>query len=272
VSADWAQRRRQTLAVMRMELVRGLSLRRNLWMVLLAFAPAFIILMHALHDRTHSLEEERIALAVCVQLFYVRCGIFFGCLGLAMRLIRGEVAEKTVHYPLLAPVRRELLVVGKFLAATVSAVVLFGGGVLTCFALMYGHFEAGRAFASGGEGLAQLGGYLLVTVLASLGYLSVLLLLSLVFKNPIVPAAILVVWEGINGFLPAWLKHLSVIFYLKPLFPVQLPGRGFELFFGVMTELLSPPVAVTGLLLFSALALAVSCWRVRQLEVSYSSD
>jgi ABC-type transport system involved in multi-copper enzyme maturation permease subunit len=273
VSAAWAQRGRQALTVMRLELGRGLSLRRGFWLLLLAFAPAFIIFMHAIEDagHTHSLEEETIILAVMIQLYYVRCGIFFGCLGLAMRLIRGEVAEKTVHYPLLAPLRREVLLIGKFAAAAVSAIATFGTAVLVSFTLLYAHFEAGRSFVWEGPGLGHLEWYLLVAVLASLGYLAVLLLLSLLFKNPIIPAGVLVVWEGINGFLPVWLKHFSVTFYLKPLFPVELPVRGLDLFM-VVAEPTSTWVAVTGLLVFSALALAAACWRVRRLEVSYSTD
>ncbi len=54
---------------------------------------------------------------------------------------------------------------------------------------------------------------------------AVFLAMSLLFKNPIVPAVVLLFWEGINGVLPVWLKRLSVTYYLKPLFPVDLPAR-----------------------------------------------
>lgn len=267
----WTLRRRQMLALMGQEMARGLSLRRGLWLLVLAFAPTFIILMHAIHDNSHSLEDETLILGVIIQLYYVRCGIFVGCLGLAMRLIRGEMSEKTLHYPLLAPLRREVLMVGKFLAAALTAILTFGGAVLASFLLMYAHFDAGRAFLKEGGGWGHLGWYLLVTVLGCLGYLSVLLALSLTFKNPVVPAALFIVWEGINAFLPAGLKHFSVTFYLKPLFPVQLPMRGLDLL-TVMAEPTPVWLAVAGLLVFTAMVLAVACWRVRTLEISYSSD
>jgi ABC-type transport system involved in multi-copper enzyme maturation permease subunit len=267
----WDQRRRQVLTVLRQELGRGLSLRRSLWLLALAFAPTFIIFMHAVHDGTHGLDDETVILGVIIQLYYVRCGIFFGCLGLAMRLVRGEVAERTLHYPLLAPVRREVLMVGKFLAAALSAVLIFGGAVLASFLLLYLHFEAGAGFLRDGGGWWHLGSYLAVTVLACLGYLAVLLALSLLFKNPVVPAALFVVWEGINAFVPVWLKHVSVTFYLKPLFPVQLPLQGLDLL-TVVAEPLPVWLAVTGLLAFTAAVLAFACWRVRTLEISYSTD
>ncbi|HEX6738669.1 MAG TPA: ABC transporter permease [Vicinamibacteria bacterium] len=267
----WEQRGRQVLAVMRQEMGRGLSLRRSLWLLALAFAPTFIILMHSIHDRNHGLDEETVILSVILQLYYVRCGIFFGCLGLAMRLVRGEMAERTLHYPLLAPVRREVLMVGKFLAAALSAMLIFGSAVLASFLLMYLHFDAGSAFLREGGGWSHLGWYLAVTALACLGYLAVLLALSMLVKNPIVPAALFVLWEGINAFVPVWLKHVSVTFYLKSLFPVQLPLRGLDLL-TVVAEPLPVWMAVSGLLAFTAAVLAFACWRMRTLEISYSTD
>jgi ABC-type transport system involved in multi-copper enzyme maturation permease subunit len=267
----WAVRRRQVLTVMRQEMARGLSLRRGLWLLVLAFAPTLVILLHAMYDTHHDLEGETVILGLILQVYYVRCGIFVGCLGLALRLVRGEMAERTLHYPLLAPVRREVLMAAKFLAAALTAILTFGTAVLASFLLMYGHFEAGSTFLREAGGWGHLGWYLLVTVLACLGYLAVLLALSLMFKNPVVPAIMFLIWEGINAFLPAGLKHFSVTFYLKPLFPVQLPLRGLDVL-TVMAEPTPAWLAVTGLLAFTALVMAVACWRARHLEISYSTD
>jgi ABC-type transport system involved in multi-copper enzyme maturation permease subunit len=260
------------LAVMRLEMARGLSPLRSLWLLCLAFAPAVIISAHAFEDHSHRLDEETLILAGIVQFFYVRFGIFFGCLGIFLRLLRGEAAERTLHYPLLAPLRREVLVAGKFLAGALTAILVFGAGVLASSILMYGHFAAGREFALNGPGLGHVRAYLLVSTLACLGYGALFLALSLVFRNPIVPAVIALLWEGINGILPAWLKHLSVTFYLKPLFPVELPVEWIFGLFTVVAEPTPPWLAVTGLLLFAAAVLAFACWRVRRLEISYSSD
>jgi ABC-type transport system involved in multi-copper enzyme maturation permease subunit len=265
-------RKRQLLAVMRLELARSFSAWRSLWLLFLAFAPAVVIGGHAFEDHTHRLEEETVVLAAIVQFFYVRFGIFFGCLGIFMRLVRGEVAERTLHYPLLAPLRREVLVAGKFLAGALTAILVFGAGIFASFVLMYGHFDAGRDFALNGPGLAHLRAYLLVSALACLGYGALFLALSLVFRNPIVPAVIALLWEGINGILPVWLKHFSVTFYLKPLFPVEMPIEGISGLFTVVAEPTPPWLAVTGLLLFAAAVLAFACWRTRRLEISYSSD
>jgi ABC-type transport system involved in multi-copper enzyme maturation permease subunit len=265
-------RRGQVWEVMRMELGRSVSPWRNLWLLALALAPVAIIAVHAVHDANHKLPEETMILSGIVQLFYVRCGIFFGCLGIFVRLFRGEVSERTLHYAFLAPVRREALVVGKFAAGTLVALAVFGGGVVASFALMYGHFPAGRAFVLRGPGLSHLGMYLLVAALACVGYGAVFLALSLVFKNPIVPAVAVLLWEGINGILPPWLKHFSVTFYLKPLFPVELPVEGIFRLFTVVAEPVPPGLAVSGLILFAAVVVAAACWRIRYAEVSYSSE
>jgi ABC-type transport system involved in multi-copper enzyme maturation permease subunit len=261
----------QAWAVTRMELRRGVSWR-SLWVLVMAFAPVTIIAAHAIGDHTHRLEEETLIVNAILQIYYVRCGIFFGCLGIFLRLVRGEVAERTLHYLFLAPLRREALLVGKFVAGVITTVLVFGTGVLSSFLLMYGHFPEGRTFLAHGPGLAHLRLDLLVAVLACLGYGAVFLAFSLLFKNPIMPAVALTFWEGVNGALPAWLKHLSVTFYLKPLFPVELPMRNVLSLFTVVAEPTSPWLAVSGLCAFTCLVVAFACWRMRRIEVSYSSD
>jgi len=55
------------------------------------------------------------------------------------------------------------------------------------------------------------------------GYGAVFLMSGLFFRNPMIPAAVVMVWENINPFLPTFLKKISVIFYLKNLCPVEIP-------------------------------------------------
>ena len=238
--------------------------------------PALIIAAHAL-GRPHRTrcEDETLVLAGIVQIYYVRCGIFFGCLGLFMRLFRGEVVERTLHYLFLAPVRRELWSsASSWRGARLDHGSCSAPACWPAFVLMYGHFDGRARLRPRRPGLAHLRQRTCwSTALACLGYGAVFLPAEPASsRTRSCPPRSCCSGKAINGVLPAWLKHLSVTFYLKPLFPVELPGRGFELFFGVMAELLPPPIAVAGLLLFSALALAVSCWRVRRLEVSYATD
>ena len=131
MSPHFTRWRRQALTVARLEITRNVIAWRSLWLLFVGFSPVFMIAGHALFDDTGcKLEEETLVLAGIIQLFYLRCAIFFGCLGVFLRLIRGEAIEHTQHYSLLAPVRREVLLVGKFLAGAFTTVTVFGTGVL----------------------------------------------------------------------------------------------------------------------------------------------
>src|SRR5229473_2292469 len=138
----WAS---QLAAVLRIEIKKTLWMRRSIWIYLLAFAPTLMFGIHALTSpmgRNCSIEEDTRVLAYTFQIFYLRVGIFFGCMGLFTWLFRGEIVEKSLHYYFLSPMRRELLVAGKFLAGVATSAVFFGVSVLLSFLIMYGHFGA----------------------------------------------------------------------------------------------------------------------------------
>ena len=59
---------------------------------------------------------------------------------------------------------------------------------------------------------------------------------------------------------------------MKPLFPVELKVEGVLRLFTVVAEPTPPWLAVSGLVAFAGLVLAFACWRVRRLEVLYSTD
>ena len=82
------------------------------------------------------LNTDRSVFAGVFQYFYLRLAIFFGCLGIFMNLFRGEMLDKTLHYWFLAPARREVLLVGKYLAGLIAAVLIFTGGSIVSFGMM----------------------------------------------------------------------------------------------------------------------------------------
>jgi len=270
--ASWQLWTAQLAALVRMELRKNLLRRRNLWIYLLAFAPLILIVAHAIVVNEFPLSAQTDTLAGIFQFYYLRLAIFFGCMGLFTWLFRGEVVEKSLHYYFLAPVRREVLIAGKFLGGIVSSMLIFGLAVFLCFVLMYDHFAAGRAFVFSGAGFGHLVAYLGVTALACTGYGSLFLALSLLFKNPILPGIVVLLWETFHAVLPALLQKLSVMFYLKQLCPVSLPPDDSLALFTVIAEPVSPWLAIPGLLLLSVAILAFACWRIRRVEVSYLAD
>jgi ABC-type transport system involved in multi-copper enzyme maturation permease subunit len=266
----------QIAVLVRNEVRRNLFTRRRIWVYLLALIPVIIILIHYFLDKSTTpsqLEEDTFVLAGIVQLYYLRLGIFFACMGIFTWLFRGEMVERTLHYQFLAPVRKEVLVVGKFLAGAVISIALFEAAVLASFYLTYSRLgSTGRSYVFDGPGLSQLGGYLLVTALACLGYGAVFLALSLLFKNPIIPGAMLMGWEAVAPIFPSWAQHLSVTFYLKHLCPVKLPVEGPMAIFTVVAEPVAPFIAVLGLLCLTIAILVLSCFLIHRLEVTYTAE
>jgi ABC-type transport system involved in multi-copper enzyme maturation permease subunit len=272
----WGVWRRQVAAILRLELKKSFLSKRAWWIYLLAFGPIFICGMHSLlmlrrGQWGHSLGEDSMIFAGIFQVFYLRLGIFFGCVGIFSNLFRGEVLERTLHYYLLSPVRREVLAVAKYLAGLSAAVFFFAGSVALSFVLIGLHFGAAyREYVFNGPGLDQFVWYVIVAVLACIGYGSVFLLAGLIIRNPMIPAAVVMVWENLNPFLPTLLKKFSVIFYLNSLSPVEVPVRGPLAAIAVVSNPTPAWLAIPGLLGVAALVLALAARKARRLEVSYS--
>jgi ABC-type transport system involved in multi-copper enzyme maturation permease subunit len=267
----WIQAQRLT----RIELRRNLLSWRAMWIYCLAFIPTLIIFIHMMVNKhpLFQMSEDTNILAGIVQLYYIRLGVFFGCLGIFSRLIRGEMIEHSLHFYLLSPVRREILLLAKFAAGSISAVFLFGTAIVADFGMMYAGFgAAGRDYIFNGPGMGQLEAYLLIIALACLGYGAVFLLLSMMFRNP-APAAMLALgWETINPVLPSLLQKISVASYLRHLMPVTVGADGIFALLTVETERVSGWVATAGLLGLIAVVLSYSCYRIRTLEIRYSTE
>src|SRR6266700_4952210 len=267
----WLQARR----LARIEVRRNLLSVRAWWIYFLAFVPTVILLIHTLFARLpqFSMAEDTTVLAGIVQFYYIRLGIFFGCLGIFSRLIRGEMIERSLHFYLLSPVRREVLLLAKFAAGAISALALFGTATIANFVFIYmGFGAAGQDYMFNGAGMGQLEAYLAIVVLACLGYGSVFLLLSMMFRNP-TPAALLVfAWEAINPVMPSLLQKISVASYLRHLMPITVRGADIFALLTVPTEPVPGWVAALGLLILIAVVLTYSCYRMRTLEIRYTTE
>jgi ABC-type transport system involved in multi-copper enzyme maturation permease subunit len=267
----------QALAVVRLEWRRNFFSRRAVWLYVLALAPVLLTGAHSLVAAQkgwgHSLGEDLRIYAGIFHLAYLRMAIFLGCVVIFANQFRGEFLERTLHYYFLAPIRREVLVAGKYIAGLLAAIAFFAVSAGLSFLLTPLHFGAQfQEFLLRQDGLEQLGRYVLVAVLACAGYGAVFLLAGMLLRNPMIPAAGVMVWEGINPFLPSLLRKCSIIFYLKSLTPIEIaPGGPLSLF---ATNVEPPPVwlAVPGLLLVTVLVLVTAAIRARRLEVSYGDS
>lgn len=222
-------------------------------------------------------EEDRRVYAAMFQFFYLRLGVFFGCLGIFINLFRGEMLDRSLHFWFLAPVKREVLLLGKYCAGLIAAALIFGSGALLSFLAMVLPQDPSEVAAFWQTiGLQHGASYLGAAVLGCVGYGSVFLAAGLLLKNPIVPAIIMLLWESINGFLPEIMQKLSVLHYLQSLCPVPVPMPGDMP--ALVKMLLAPAapssawVAVAGLLALTAVVLFAAMQAARRLEINYGTE
>lgn len=279
MTADsWRLWRAQVGAILRLEIKKNFLARRGLWVYLLALAPILLFGGHSFvmlrRERACDLAKDNLIFAAVFQFFFLRLAVFFGCVGVFINLFRGEMLEKSLHYYLLAPVRREVLMVGKYLAGVITTTVIFCTSTAASLALLYTHFHPSivEQYLYGAGGLGHVLAYVGITALACIGYGGVFLVMSFVFRNPIIPAAVVLVWESLNPFLPTVLKKLSVIFYLQSLMPLQPPLQGDWAFLAVLANPTPAYLAIPGLLLVTLAGLVLAARKVRKLEISYGAE
>ena len=274
----WNLWRDQVGAILRLEIKKNFLARRGLWIYLLAAAPTVLLWAHAflnLRDgRKCDLGRDSLIFATIFQFFYLRLAIFFACVGVFMNLFRGEMIEKSLHYYLLAPVRPEVLLAGKYLAGVLTTSVIFCTATALSVAAILAHAprQAAEQYLFAGGGMGHVLAYIGAAALACVGYGGVFLVMGFLFRNPVVPAALVLIWESLNPFLPAMLKKISVIFYLQSLCPIPVPAQGDFAFLAVLAEPTPAYLAVPGLLLLTAAGLFLASRQVRKLEINYGAE
>src|SRR5262245_21083547 len=245
--------------------------RKWFFPLLLAVAHVSLVSLCLIFDPiTRSNSQITQVFAVMFQTFMLRLMILFGCALVFAHLYRGDMVTRTIHFYLLTPVRREVLVAGKYLAGLLITSALYGGSVAVTNILI--HSAHGSAVAEahffGGPGPREPLSYVGIAVLACLGYGSVFMLTGFLFKNPAGPAAFVLVWESANVFLPAALQKFSVVHYLQSIVPVPIPVGPFAF----ITSPASVFESVTGLGLFTVAVLIVNALLMEKAAINYASD
>jgi len=227
---------------------------------------------------TQSLPNLLLIFASVFQLYFLRLAIFFGCAGIFTNLFRGEMIDKSLHFYLLAPVPRPVLVAGKFIAGLSATALIFAASTALQFLALLRGFDSTsvQEYLHAGNGWHHLWAYIGVTVLACTAYGALFLAVGLIAKNPAVPAALLLLWENVNTFIPGSLKMASVVFYLQSLCPVEAPpDRTIPPMLQALVAPLEKVSTSTGILVVLALTglvLLYSGLKARELEINYSSD
>jgi len=270
----WSLWLRQIRAIFRLEIEKNFLGRRSILLYLLALLPILPLALLAPFTPPGREWQDFAQYNMIFAAFYggliLRTVVFFGCAWIFMNLFRGEIVDRSLHFYFLSPVRREVLVVGKYFSGLVTSIVLFTGTTVISMLLLYfPHFyaESGRFFFDG-PGLGQLLTYAGITILACIGYGAFFLVVGLFFRNPIIPALVLYGWEWLNFLLPPLLKKISVIHYLQSLTPVPMSEGPFA----VVAEPTPAWIAVPSLVIVTILVLIAASYRIRHMEIRYGSD
>jgi ABC-type transport system involved in multi-copper enzyme maturation permease subunit len=271
---NWSLWVRQIGAIFRMELEKNFLSRRSILIYLLAFLPLFPLALLAIitppGNEWKDFNQYSIIYSIIYNGLILRTLVFFGSAWIFMNLFRGELVDRSLHYYFLSAVRREVLVVGKYISGLATSIILFTTTTVVTILLLYlPHFysQSVRYFTEG-RGLGQLLTYAGITMLGCLGYGAFFLVVGLFVRNPIIPALVLYGWEWLNFLLPPLLKKVSVIHYLNSLVPVPVSEGPFA----VVAEPTPAWIAVPSMLLVTILVLIIAAYRIRHMEIRYGSD
>lgn len=269
-----AVRLRQIRALAALETGRRFFSRRAVPLYVLCFVPLLVFGARAAAGLLHVVEEtvayDQAMFAVLYRTLLIRFVTYFACVVVFGSLVRGEILDQSLHYTLLAPMRRDDVAIGKYVSGLLAVLAVVPLTVALCWGglhLAHGPAALGEAFlTSNGAGL--LARYLAATILACVGYGALFLLVGVVFRSPMIPALALLVWEGLNFLLPPLLKKISVIHYVESLVPLTMPSPSIS----VLASPASPWLAVPGVLLVSAGFVWLAILRLRRIEVLYGAE
>ena len=223
-----------------------------------------------------TLAQSQLTFATSFQFYFLRLAVFFGCVGIFVNLFRGEMLDKSLHFYMLTPMRREVLLAGKYFAGLLATVVIFTSSTALQWWAMLWQFERGVIVDFlAGPGWSQFAAYLSVTALACVGYGSVFLAVGLLFRNPIIPTAVVLLWESANPFLPPLMKKISMIYYLQSICPVTASQDNLPPLLGLLISPTQPATTLTAIIrivLLTLFVLVLASFIARKLEINYSTD
>jgi hypothetical protein len=256
----------QLMAVVGFELRKAVSGRRLFAPLFLAGLPVLALAVRAALPISRAVNGPALdaLFAGIFQAYTLRLGVFFATVAIFLQLVRREHQEQTLHLYLLVPVRRDLIVLGKYLAGLAEVGILFAASTGASYVLLFlpgGTGLLGDQFP-GGPGLERMTGYMVIVGLATAVYGAVFLLIGALSRNPMGPVLAVFAFESVDRFLPAPIERLSVI---RALAAWVAENAGIESGTGAGLDFILGPA----LLVPACLALAVVV--LRRAEVDYTT-
>ncbi len=255
----------QLNGIISVELRKLLFNTRAMPLLLLACLPVAAIGLMAMVNAQAILEsrDESVSFGMIYEPLILSVQAFFGSAFVFMNLVRGDISQRSLHYYFLVPVRRELLILGKYLSGFCVTALLFGLSTLVTLVLFdFAFNNNGPQTVSGSRYIA----YPLITILACMGYGAVFFLLGFWLKSTIIPIAAVFAWETIQFAMPPALKLFTATFHISGLVPEPFNHGPFA----VLAARPDPMFSIAGLLTLCTILVGVAMWKARRMEIRYA--
>jgi ABC-2 type transport system permease protein len=174
---------------------------------------------------------------------------------LATSALGDEIEDRTLPYLVLKPISRFRIVFEKFISsALISGPIAIAGMAITFGLIMRGEWQ---------DNLRLFGAVAAACAMAAITYTSIFLLVSLLISRALVAALIYsLIWETILGRQVPGLRYVSIRHFVRSIFADVADDRRFQ--FNNSTGLTA---AVLTLLTVSAIAILLSTWRMRHMNL-----
>ena len=252
-----------SMTLIKMELGRQLRRRRIFFFLALASTPVVLAIVWLVYRGESQASEllGRLEVSLYLNLLIPFLALFF-----ASGLISEEARSQTLTYLLVRPISRLSVLLSKFAAYLVLALVLVVGSLVVTGAVMW--LGGGGTLApfdpDAPDKYALVRASFVVTAAGIFAHGAFFTALGVLVRKPAIPGVvILVVWEGLVSSSIGILRNFTMSFYLRSLF-------------GHMTDIVLPDVvhleecsalrAVLTMVIFGVGCLAAAWWKLSRTE------
>ncbi len=175
---------------------------------------------------------------------------------LATSAFGNEVEDRTLPFLILKPVSRFRIVIEKLVGSVlVSGPIVVLGLTMTYLVVMRG---------DSGENLQLLWAMIVASLVATVTYSSIFMLVSLLISRALVAALIyLFVWESILGRFVPGLRYVSIRHFVASIFAAVAEDPRFAL-----QDATGLSASIATLAVASVVAIVLATWRLRTMNLS----
>jgi ABC-type transport system involved in multi-copper enzyme maturation permease subunit len=243
--------------------------RRTIFMAIVMAVPIILALVARIVDASgiapFRVNGVRVGAAatfgMLIWVFFLRfiipvLGVFYGT-----AMIADEVEDKTITYLFTRPVRRSVVLIGKYLAYLACTTLVVLPAVMIVYFLIVPISQVPSSFRWLVTDLALLAAGLAV-------YGALFALVGTVLKRPLLVGLVFAFgWEQVAMVVPGYLRRFTVAYYLQALVPHAMPSEGVSALVGaVFSDTPSLAVSLAGLAVILAGSLILASRAVERRE------